>query len=95
MADDALDRIEAARATGKIRKGTNEVTKALERGQAKLVAIAQDVNPKEVVMHIPLLAKEKGIECVEVKTKEELGSAAGLQVGTSAVAIIEEGKGKA
>ena len=45
-------------------------------------------------MHLPLLAKEKGVPCVNVNSKEELGAAAGLDVGTSAVAIIEAGESK-
>lgn len=86
--------IEVAKATGKIRKGTNETTKAIERGEAKLVAVAGDVNPPEVVMHIPLLAKEKGVMCVKVPSKEELGASAGVTVGTSSVAIVSEGEAK-
>jgi len=86
--------IEVAKATGKIKKGTNEATKAIEKGTAKFVAYAQDVNPKEVIMHIPLIAKEKGIPCVGVPKREELGSAAGLVVPTAAIAVINEGNGK-
>ncbi len=93
-ADKIYEAIELAKTSGKLRKGSNEVTKALERGQAKLVAIAKDVNPKEIVMHIPLLAKEKGIPCFEVPSKEELGTAAGLPLGTAAVAIVQEGEAK-
>ena len=92
--DKAYEAIEIAKSTGKIRKGSNEVTKALEKGQAKLVVVAQDVNPKEVVLHLPLLAKEKGCPCVMVPSKEELGAAAGLPVGTAAVAIVVEGEAK-
>ena len=88
------DAIEQAKASGKIRKGTNETTKAIEKGEAKLVAVAKDVEPKEIVMHIPLLSKEKGIICIEVPSKEELGAAAGLNVGTSSVAITVEGEAK-
>ncbi|MFC1768365.1 ribosomal L7Ae/L30e/S12e/Gadd45 family protein [Nanoarchaeota archaeon] len=97
MADDskAYEAIEIAKATGKLKKGTNEVTKALERASAKLVVYAADVTPKEVVMHLPILAKEKGITCIEVPSKEELGAAAGIEVGTSAVAIVQEGDAKA
>lgn len=84
--------IELARKTGKITKGTNEVTKAIEKGTAKLVAIAKDVSPKEITMHIPLLAKEKGIPCIEVASKAELGASAGLPLGTAAVAILSEGE---
>jgi len=86
--------IELARQGGKIKKGANEVTKALERGTAKLVAVAKDVQPPEIVMHLPLLAKDKGIPFVEVRTKEELGVAAGLSVPTVAVAITEVGNAK-
>ncbi len=93
-AEKAYEAIELARTTGKIKKGTNEVTKQIERGNAKLVVVAKDVNPPEVVMHLPLLCKEKGIPCVEVPSKEELGAAAGIQVGTSAVAVTEEGESK-
>ena len=88
----AYETIELAKTTGKITKGTNEVTKSIERGTAKLVVYAKDVSPPEVTMHIPLLCKEKGIPCVEVPSKEELGAAAGLQVGTSAVAVSEPGE---
>ncbi len=86
--------IEVSRATGKIRKGTNEVTKSLERGEAKLVIVAADVQPPEVIMHLPLLAKEKGIPVVKVKSKEELGVAAGLSVPTASAAITDPGEAK-
>ncbi len=93
-ADKVLEAIEIAKTTGKIRKGINETTKAIEKGDAKVVAIAKDVNPPEVTMHIPLLCKEKGIPCIEIPTKEELGAAAGISVGTAGVAITQEGEAK-
>ena len=95
MIEKTLEAIEVAKNTGKVKKGTNEVTKALERGTAKLVAIAKDTAPAEIIMHMPLLSKEKGIPCVTVESKEELGTAAGLEVPTVAVAIIAEGDAKA
>jgi len=94
MVDKIYEAIEVAKTTGKLKKGSNEVTKALEKGGAKLVVIAKDVDPKEIVMHIPLLAEEKGVICVEVPSKEELGAAAGIQKATSAVAIVQEGEAK-
>ncbi len=81
--------VELAQKTGQIKRGTNETTKAVERGIAKLVVIAKNVNPKEIVMHLPPLCKEKGIPLLEVDSKEELGTAAGLPVATAAVAIID------
>ena len=94
QADKALEAVELAKNTGKIKKGTNEVTKSIERGTAKLVVYAKDVTPPEVIMHIPLLAKEKGIPCIEVPSKDELGTAAGIGVPTAAIAIIAEGDAK-
>ena len=92
--DKAYEAIELAKKTGKIKKGINEVTKIIERGQAKFVVVAKDVNPQEVIMHIPPLCEEKGVKFVLVPSKEDLGAAAGLQVGTSAVAIVTEGDSK-
>jgi large subunit ribosomal protein L7Ae len=83
--------IEKARKTGKIEKGTNEVTKAIERGTAKIVAYGADVEPKEIVQHIPILCKEKGIPCVEADKKEKLGISVGLNVGCASVCVIELG----
>lgn len=93
-ADQIYEAVEVARTTGKIKKGVNEVTKALERGTAKFVVVAKDVTPAEVIMHLPLLAKEKNIPCAEVPSKEQLGAAAGLAVGTGAIAILIEGEAK-
>ncbi len=87
--------VEIARKSGKIKKGSNEATKMLERGTAKAIVYASDVSPKELVMHIPLIAKEKGILCIEVPSKDELGAAAGLTKGTAAVAIMDAGDAKA
>jgi large subunit ribosomal protein L7Ae len=87
-----MEAVEVARTSGTIKKGANEVTKAVERGKAKHVVIASDVSPKELVMHIPLLCKEKGIPCHTVATREELGAAAGIKVGAVAVAIMGEAK---
>lgn len=88
---DAYQIIETAKRTGKIEKGTNEVTKSIERGTAKFVAYAKDVEPKEIVQHIPALCKEKGIPCQEVDSKQKLGLAVGIQVSASSIAVIESG----
>lgn len=84
--------VEKAKRTGKIEKGTNEVTKAIERGTAKLVVYAADVEPKEIVMHLPVLCKEKKIPCLEADSKEKLGVAVGLSVKASSIAVIDAGE---
>ncbi len=80
---------------GKIKIGINETTKAIERGNAKFVVYAEDVNPKELVAHLPLICKEKNIICSTTPTKADLGKAVGLKIGTSAIAVIDEGEAKA
>jgi large subunit ribosomal protein L7Ae len=80
---------------GKIAKGSNEVTKVVERGQAKFVVMAEDVVPEEVLAHMPVLCDEKQVAYGYVPSKQELGSAAGLKVPTSTVAIVQPGKAKA
>lgn len=91
IAEKAYEAVESAKKTGKIKKGTNETTKAIERGVAKLVVVAKDIDPQEIIMHIPSLCAEKDIPVVVVPSKEELGAAAGLNVATSSVAITAEG----
>ena len=83
--------IEKARSTGRVAKGANEVTKQVERGVAKLVVMAEDVSPPEILAHVPLLCEEKGIPYCYVPSKAELGTAAGLAVGTAAIAIVDAG----
>ncbi len=76
----------------KIKKGMNEVTKSIERGIARLVIIAEDVDPPEVVFHLPLLCDEKNIPYIFVNTKKDLGKAVGLKIDTSSLAIIIPGE---
>jgi large subunit ribosomal protein L7Ae len=85
------DAVEKARKSGKIDKGVNETTKSIERGTAKLVVYASDVNPKEIVQHLPILCKEKGIKCIVVDSRQKLGLAIGIGVSCAAVAIIDAG----
>jgi large subunit ribosomal protein L7Ae len=94
LASKSLEALELARDTGRIKKGTNEATKAVERGVAKLVIIGEDVEPPEIVAHLPPLCEEKNTPYVYVKKQSDVGAAAGLSVKSAAAAIIEPGKGK-
>ena len=93
-AEKVYEAVEVAKATGKLEKGTNETTKAIERGVAKLVVVAEDASPAEITMHLPVLCKEKNVPCVKVPSKEELGAAAGIQLATASIAIVVEGDAK-
>ena len=92
-ADKTYQLLQVAKDTGKIRKGTNETTKAIERGSAKLVVIAEDVEPPQIVAHLPILCEERKIPFLFVPSKLELGKSAGLDVGSAAVSILEAGDG--
>jgi large subunit ribosomal protein L7Ae len=95
LAEKTYDAIKKARETGgKIKKGTNETTKAVERGLAKLVIIATDVDPPEIVAHLPILCDEKRIPYTYVPSKKKLGEAAGIEVSAASVAIIDPGGAK-
>jgi len=95
LAEKAYEAIRKARETGgKIKKGTNETTKAVERGLAKLVLIAEDVDPPEIVAHLPLLCEEKKIPYIYVPSKKKLGEAAGIEVAAASACIIDPGAAK-
>ncbi|MGM0509769.1 MAG: 50S ribosomal protein L7Ae [Thermoplasmatota archaeon] len=94
LVDKAYESVEIARDTGKVRKGTNEVTKVIERGEAKLIVMAEDVTPPEILAHLPLLCEEKDVSYAYVPAKQELGAAAGLDTHTASVAITDPGKGE-
>jgi large subunit ribosomal protein L7Ae len=94
LEDDALAALEVARDTGTVKKGTNESTKAVERGNAELVYIAEDVQPEEIVMHLPELADEKDVPFVFVGAQDDVGHAAGLEVGSAAAAIVDPGEAR-
>ncbi len=90
-----LELVQTARDTGgKVRKGVNETTKAVERGEALFVVIAEDVNPPEIVAHLPLLCDDKKVPFAYVPSKDELGKAAGIEVPASSVAIVDAGQAK-
>ena len=95
LSDKAYSLAEAVRDGGKVKKGTNEVTKAVERGEAKMVIMATDVAPPEILAHIPAICKEKNVPFVYVPSKAELGNSIGLEKPTASVAIVDVGKGKA
>jgi large subunit ribosomal protein L7Ae len=93
MSDKAYQLVQIAKDSGKLRKGTNESTKAIERAVAKLVLIAEDVDPPQVVAHLPILCEERKISYIFVPSKLELGRAAGIDVGCAAISVLDGGEG--
>lgn len=94
LSEKTYELVELARDGGKLRKGANEVTKLIERGEAIFVILAEDVNPPEILMHMPPLCEERNVPFSFVPSRAELGNACGLEKPTSAVAILDASKGK-
>ena len=86
-----LEAVRVAKETGKVKKGTNEVTKAVERGTSRLVVIAEDVEPPEVVAHLPLICEEQSAAYAFVPSKQDLGKALGIDITAAAASILEPG----
>ncbi len=94
ISEKVYEAVAVAKTTGKIIKGVNETTKAVERGISKLVIMAEDVQPQEILMHIPVICDEKKVPFVYVPSKLDLGKASGIEVPTSSIAIVEVGESK-
>ena len=94
VSEAAYEVLRQASRSGKVRRGTNETTKAIERGQAKLVVIAEDVTPPEVVAHLPIICDERKIPYVFVPAKDQIGPAIGIDVSTAAAAVLDSGEGQ-
>ena len=93
IVEKALNSVRLAKQSGTTKKGVNEVTKSIERGLSVLVVVANDVEPKEVIMHIPGLCEQKRIPLIFVPTKLDIGKAVGLNVPCSSVSVEKIGNG--
>ena len=91
VTDAAYEALQIAAQSGQVRRGTNETTKAVERAVAKLVVIAEDVDPPEVVAHLPLLCEERKIPYIFVPSKNEIGTSSGIDVPAASACITELG----
>jgi large subunit ribosomal protein L7Ae len=76
----------ASKAPLAIIHGLQEVTRAIEKGKAKLVVIAFNVDPIELVLWLPTLCRAQKIPYAIVKDKARLGELVGRK--TCAVAAI-------
>jgi len=71
-----------------IRHGINTVTTLIEKKKAQLVAIANDVDPIELVLFLPALCRKMGVPYCIVKNKARLGRVARRKT-TSCIAITQ------
>jgi len=71
-----------------LRSGMNTVTTLVEKKKAQLVVIAHDVEPIELVLHLPALCRKMGIPYCIVKGKARIGKLVHLKT-CSAVALTD------
>lgn len=91
--EQVLSIIKKSKDTGSVRIGVNEVTKSIERKQAKAVFSANNVEPKEIIAHFEGLCKEMEIPFFSVGTKENLGQTVGIK-STSSISVVDFGGAK-
>jgi len=86
-----LDLIQQAANYKQVKRGANEVTKALNRGQSAFVILAADAEPIEILMHLPLLCEDKNVPYCFVRSKTALGRSCGIsRVVISCTVIVNE-----
>merc|ERR1711966_253063 len=65
-----------------VKMGLNHVTTLIEEKKAKLVIMAHDVDPIEVIVWLPSLCKARGVPYCIVKSKARLGAVVGKKTAT-------------
>jgi len=83
-----LDIVQQACNYKQLKKGANEATKTLNRGISEFVVMAADTEPLEILLHLPLLAEDKNVPYVFVKSKQALGRACGVSRSVIACSIL-------
>lgn len=67
--------------------GIKQVAKAVKRGNAKEVFIAEDAEAR-VTEPLMALCEEQQVPVSQESTMQELGTACGIEVGAAAAAVI-------
>jgi H/ACA ribonucleoprotein complex subunit 2 len=70
-----------------VRRGVKEVVKGLRKGVKGICVIAGDINPIDVITHLPVYCEEKDVRYMYVPSKQDLGAAASTKRPTSCVLI--------
>jgi H/ACA ribonucleoprotein complex subunit 2 len=86
--------IKKASKSRQIKRGVKEVVKGVRKGEKGLLVLAADINPIDIISHLPVLAEEAQVPYIFVASKEELGHASSTKRPTSCVMICPEQKRK-
>lgn len=69
------------------RRGVKEVVKALRKGAKGFCVIAGDINPVDVVTHLPIMCEDRHIPYMYIPSKHDLGAAAATKRPTSCILV--------
>eukprot|EP00298_Acanthocystis_sp_HF-20_P026674 c4481_g1_i1.p1 GENE.c4481_g1_i1~~c4481_g1_i1.p1 ORF type:complete len:134 (-),score=50.12 c4481_g1_i1:230-631(-) len=83
-----LEIVQQATNYKQLKKGANEATKALNRGEAEFIVMAADANPIEILLHLPLLCEDKNVPYIFVPRKADLGRACGVSRPVIACSVL-------
>ncbi|KIM46180.1 hypothetical protein M413DRAFT_64988, partial [Hebeloma cylindrosporum] len=86
--------IKKASKARQVKRGVKEVVKGIRKGEKGLLILAADINPVDIISHLPLLSEEAQIPYVFVASKEELGHASSTKRPTSCVMVCPNQKRK-
>ncbi|CAH8480530.1 unnamed protein product [Schistosoma mattheei] len=84
-----IELVKQASSYKQLKKGANEATKALNRGKAEFIVMAADIDPLEIVLHLPLLCEDKNVPYVFIPSQMALGRACGVSRSVAAVAVTD------
>ncbi|KAF7976269.1 hypothetical protein HWV62_7156 [Athelia sp. TMB] len=87
--------IKKASKSRQVKRGVKEVVKGIRKGERGLLILAADINPIDIISHLPILSEEAQVPYVFVTSKEELGHASSTKRPTSCVMVCPNQKRKA
>ncbi|KAJ3510989.1 hypothetical protein NLJ89_g4361 [Agrocybe chaxingu] len=86
--------IKKASKARQVKRGVKEVVKGIRKGEKGLLVLAADINPIDIISHLPVMSEEAQIPYIFVSSKEELGHASSTKRPTSCVMICPNQKRK-
>ncbi len=70
--------------------GTKQTIKAIAQNRVDELFVANDAD-EHITEEVIRLANKQGVKCTTVDSKKKLGTACGIEVSATAVAITKEG----
>ncbi|TDT46024.1 ribosomal L7Ae/L30e/S12e/Gadd45 family protein [Fonticella tunisiensis] len=69
--------------------GAKQSLKAIKSGNAKIVYVADDADPK-IINPIVEACQQTGVELVHIETMQRLGALCGIDVGAAAACVVND-----